>query len=345
MKTIWSAILTCFLLFMILISCKKGDTSGNKEKIFVLAEITAGDSVVVPIGKSLLAGNGETIAFEKLSVASVLLSETGGPGIPLYRNTSADYLSNPASVYTGQNIIKPDQSYSLKVSVPGLSSVNAVTHVPSSFSVHDISAKNKDWKGKELLEFSFAITDQASQKNYYMFEAVKQLVRLDEYFFWQGVKYDYNSAEGQQVYEQASSGQDIKIFKDTIPTNHYLRLNIYTGDANTDNEEFSGSLDSAFHRIFLTDSFFNGGTYATAIGVDKTYFEASGSNQKGRVLIRIKSISRELYDYLTLYEKYRSEFGVLPPSVLSSPAGNIVNGLGVFGGSFKKEFVFYYDDL
>lgn len=345
MKTTLSTTLAGFLLVITFISCKKQDAQNPKENVFVLAEITAGDSTVIPVGKSQNAGNGETVAFEKTPDASVLLSESGGASSLLHWNNSADYFSNPASVYTGQNIIKPDHSYSLEVSVSGLPTANAVTHVPSSFSVHDVSVDNNEWNGRELLQLSFAITDEASQKNYYMFEAVKQLVQLNEYFFWQGVKYDYNSAEGQQVYQQASSGQNIEIHKDTVPTSHYIRLNIYTGDTNTDNDEFSGSLDSAFHRIFLTDSLFNGGTYATTIGVDKTYFEASSPDQKGRVLIRIKSISKELYDYLPLYEKYRSEFGVLPPSGMSFPAANIANGLGVFGASFKKEFVFYYDDL
>lgn len=345
MKTTLSTALVTCLLFMNLISCKKQSQFNQSENVFVLAEITAGDSAVIPIGKSQNAGNGEMVAFEKLPGASVLLSESGGSSTFLHWNNSADYLSNPASVYTGQNVVKPDQTYSLEVTVPGLQAVNAVTRVPSSFSVHNVSVDNQERNGKEVLQFSFAITDEASQKNYYMFEAVKQLVNVNEYFFWQGVKYDYNTPVGQQVYQQASQGQNIEIYKDTIPTNHYIRLNIYTGDANTDNDEFSGSLDSAFHRIFLTDSLFSGGTYATSIGVDKTYFEATSSDQKGRVLIRIKSISKELYDYLTLYEKYRSEFGVLPPSALSSPVGNIANGLGVFGGSFKREFVFYYDEL
>lgn len=344
MKTTLSTILITLLLFMILISCKKQSQLNQKENVFVLAEITAGDSAVIPVGKSQNAGNGEMVAFEKLPGASVLLSESGGSSTLLHWNNSSDYFSNPASVYTNQNLVMPDQIYSLEVSIPRLQTVNAVTHVPSSFSVHDVSVDNKERNGREVLQFSFAITDEASQKNYYMFEAVKQLVKVNKYFFWQGVKYDYNSAAGQQAYQQAS-GQNIEIYKDTIPTNHYIRLNIYTGDANTDNDEFSGSLDSAFHRIFLTDSLFSGGTYATSIAVDKTYFEASSPDQKGRVLVRIKSISRDLYDYLTSYEKYRSEFGVLPPSALSYPVGNIANGLGVFGGSFKREFVFYYDDL
>jgi hypothetical protein len=56
-------------------------------------------------------------------------------------------------------------------------------------------------------------------------------------------------------------------------------------------------------------------------------------------------VSKELYNYLKLYEKYKTDFGSVPTNQLVSPAGNIVNGLGIFGGSAKRERIYYFDVL
>ena len=346
MKTWKLHIITCVFLYCLLVSCSKnaGGIQNEKNKIVVLAEITAGDSAIIPASKSIAVGNNNAISFEKITSASVIITDTVGNARILPWNNASDFSSNPATIFTNPVLFKPNQTYRLQVSQPGLGTVNATTHIPQSFSVQNVDVSDGSRNGKDVLQFNFTIEDNGNEKNYYIFEALKQLVYLRNYFFWQGVQYDYNTPEGQSVYQQASSQQNIDILKDTVLTNKYLRLDLFTGDANTDNGNY-GSLDSSFHRIFLTDSLFNGNSYTTSFAVDKTYFEASVPEQKGRVLVRIKSVSKELFDYLFDYERYRTEFGILPPANLSSPEGNINGGFGVFGGSYKNEWVYYYDEL
>lgn len=345
MKTWRQIIIAGFLSYSVLSSCSKtGQNSNEKSKIVVLAEITAGDSAIIPVSESAPLGNNQAISFEKITTASVTITDNAGNARRLHWNNATDFSNNAATIYTDPVVFKPDQPYSLQINQPGFETVNATTHIPQSFSVQNVTTADGSRNGNDVLEFNFTIKDNASEKNYYIFEAVKQLVTVHNYFFWQGIKYDYDSPGGQNVYEQASSQQNIDIFKDTVPTNKYIRLNLYTGDTKTDNEDFGG-LDKSFHRIFLTDSLFNGSTYTSSFDVDKTHFEAILPEEKGRVLIRIKSVSKELFDYLSMYEKYRAEFGILPPSNLLSPKGNIRNGLGVFGGSYKNEWLYYYDEL
>ena len=54
-------------------SCKKTFSSGQfvDDKLVVLAEITAGDSMEIPIGKTIKVGNGGLIRFEKVKEAQV----------------------------------------------------------------------------------------------------------------------------------------------------------------------------------------------------------------------------------------------------------------------------------
>jgi hypothetical protein len=61
--------------------------------------------------------------------------------------------------------------------------------------------------------------------------------------------------------------------------------------------------------------------------------------------LQFKLVSKELYDYLLIYEKYKTDLGALPANQLPSPPGNIQHGLGIFGGSARREKVFYFDAL
>src|SRR5438034_489444 len=89
----------------------------------------------------------------------------------------------------------------------------------------------------------------------------------------------------------------------------------------------------------------NGQSYSSQFAVSMNHFEAKNSAELGIVLIQIKGVSKDLYDYLSHYEKYKADFGSMPTSQLSSPPGNIKNGLGIFGGVSKKQWGFYFDDL
>lgn len=346
MKTRVLVSVSFFLLYILVLSCKKEvrTTNAGKNKIVVLAEITAGDSAMIPVGTSARVGNGEVIAFEKLTNASVSISSSINGTSPLAWSNSAEFANNPTAIYTYSDQFKASQTYSLAISHPGFDLLTATTQIPAPFSVQDIEFNEGGINGRDVLKLNFTISDAAEEKNYYMFEAVKQLVSVQQYFIWQGIRYDYNTAYGKEVYDVASDQENVEIIRDTILTNKFIRLNVFTSDPKTENEGFLTN-DSSYHRIFLTDSLFNGSNYLTSFSVDKTYFEAGSPEQNGRVLVRVKSINKELFDYLTSYEKYRSEFGVVPPANLASPAGNINNGLGVFGGSYKKEWIFYYDEL
>lgn len=346
MKTWGYKTIIAVFLYSVLISCRKNvqNIKNEKNKIVVLAEITAGDSAIIPVSKSIAVGNGETVSFEKITTASVTITDATGPVQTLRWNNSNVFLNNPATIYTHPALFKSNQTYSLQINQTGLETINATTHIPAPFSVSDVEADENERNGKKVLEFNFTIHDNSNEKNYYLFEALKQLVSLSEYFFWQGVKYDYNTPEGQIAYKEAKRQQSVDIFKDTVLTNKYIRLNLFTSDTQTDNEDF-GSLDSSFHRVFLSDSSFNGSNYKSSFAVDQSYFEAKVPEEKGIILIRVKSVSRELFDYLSQYEKYRTEFGIRSPASLASPSGNILNGLGVFGGSYKNEWIYYYDEL
>ena len=332
-------------LFLSFVSCKKSFNNNKLDnKLVVFAEITAEDTIRVSIGKSMLVGNGMPISFEKINNASVTITPQNQSGWPLDINTSFDYFNNPTVIYTNKNIINYNTGYLVNVKHALLGNATANTIVPGPFDVLNVNTEEDEVNSQDVLKFSFAIVDPATEKNYYIFEAVKQLVNVSDYFYWQGVRYNYNTEDGEQLYRQVEDEPGVVLAKDTMPTNKFIRLSLFTKDNNTTNGEI-GSLDSSFNRIFVTDSIFNGKTFPYEFSVSQQRFEADSPDERGWILIQVKSVSKALYDYLYLYEKYKSDFGSIPTGQLTSPPGNIGNGLGVFGGVSKREWRFYYDDL
>jgi hypothetical protein len=307
--------MTVLLLVIMLaaISCRKDpyqDQQVNNELV-ILAEITAGDSLKVPVSKSVQVGNGGIISFEKVSSASVKLAREDGRSWTLKLNTSPDYAANPASIYTGPQRPRANMTYTLQVQDPLSGTVTSHTTIPPPVHVKDVDTATEIHNGVPMLRLRFTLVDSPGANHYFVFEALKEGVR--------------------------------KSHKDTVSSNSFQRLNVFTDDGNVDNAQVS-SLDSPFRRIFLPGRIFNG-AYTTSVLVDSKYFKAGNPSDAGRVLLRLKSVSVELYNYLFWYEKYRTDIGSVPPGQLYSPPGNIQHGLGIFGGSSRRQWVYYFDDL
>src|SRR5690349_17808408 len=91
-RTAWLVLLVLFIS-----ACKKNFSSDQFEddKLVVLAEITALDTVKIPIGKTIKVENGSLIRFEKVNDATVTITEENAPSWVLQPNYSAQYMNNP----------------------------------------------------------------------------------------------------------------------------------------------------------------------------------------------------------------------------------------------------------
>ena len=146
------------------------------------------------------------------------------------------------------------------------------------------------------------------------------------------------------MYERVKNTPGLQLVRDTTSQNKFLRLYLYTQDAGSENYRID-NLANPFRRLFFEDQNFNGRSHTTQVFIDRQFFVAIDSKQKGRVLLQIKSVSKELFDYLLTYEIYKTDFGTLITNRLGSPLGNVQNGVGIFGGSAKRERVYYFDPL
>ncbi len=343
-QTGWTGIL--LLLLFTAGSCKKNflpDQSGD-DKIVILAEITAGDMARVPISKTIHAGGGNLVNFEKLNDATVTLQEGNHSKWLMKVDKSAQYADNPACVFYYRHNFKYNTFYTLEVQHPVLGNAKAVTIIPPPLPHITIDTVHSLHQGKQVLKVTLEWKDSAGRADLYIVEAVKQLIKMRRYFYFGGTRYDYDTKDGAKLFEQVKDRPGVRLLLDTLLQQKFLRLNLYSSDKNLDNFRFENP-ESAMRRMFLTDQAFNGETYKLVFSIDKDLFTASTPDQKGRILLQMKSASKDLYKYLVTYEKYKTEFGSIPANQLTSPAGNVLNGLGVFGGDTQREIVWYYDEL
>lgn len=291
-------------------ACKKDPNQDQPvdNKLVILAEISAGDSLKIPVSKTMQVGSGGIITFEKVNSASVKLARQDGRSWTLRLNTSIDYAGNPASIYTAPQKPRHNMTYSLQVQDPLSGTVTAEATVPPPIHVRSVDTATEVHNGVPMLRFSFTLVDSPGAQHFFVFEAVKELLT-----------------------------------EDTVTTNYFIRLAVHTDDVNVGNAQFS-SLDSPFRRIFLPGGVFNG-SYKTSFLIDRKYFIGDQDLALGRVLIQVKSVTADLYHYLFWYEKYRSDIGAIPLVQLYSPPGNIVNGVGIFGASSKRQWTYYFDKL
>ncbi len=331
---------------MAFFGCRKQGSPGNfiDDRLVVLAEVTAGDSIEIPVGKTIRAGSGALIGFQKVNDATVILTETNRPSWMLQPNWSAQYSANPTTVFTSRRRFQADSTYTLEVRHPALGTATASTHIPLAPRVLSIDTATEMHEGKPVLAATVNWQDAGSGDHYYVVEALKELLRINTFFYYQGMRYSFDTQEGKILYERVKSTPAVQLLRDTVSLNKFLRLYLYTRDGAAANGRID-DLSNPFRRIFFAPDVAGIRAHSTRVYIDSQFFVSADGKQKGRVLLQLKSASRELYDYLFSYEQYKTEFGTLTTTQLSSPAGNISNGVGIFGGSAKRQQVFYFEKL
>ena len=104
-------LLLCCLLIAAA-SCKKSFSTDQfvEDRLVILSEISANDSIRIPVGKSIKVGNGNLIRFDKINDARVQLQEESGAWLMLNVNYSAQYASNPSSIYSSRRRIRANSN-------------------------------------------------------------------------------------------------------------------------------------------------------------------------------------------------------------------------------------------
>ncbi|RAJ79155.1 uncharacterized protein DUF4249 [Chitinophaga dinghuensis] len=314
---------------------------GNGQpRVVVYSELTAGQTAEIRVGKSKIVQPGVDNAFDLVPDAVVqLLNRDSSLIETLGFGTDT---SNRMSVYTGKVKLNPNTFYRVKVDVPGMRTVTSFTTIPNNFKVDLLDTSRTILNGRPVLQFHLTIHAQPGQRQYIVMEALKQSAQLDSFFTYNGVR--YSVAEYEDLYERVKDQPGVVITKDTTFLNDYLRIPVYTQDENADNNQIGG-LNENYNSILFTQL---GKPFTTNLYINAT---ALSSNQveaiapKGRVLVYVKSVSKEYYDFLLTYEKVKRNPGLNSLIQAVQLRNNTVGGLGVVGGTNQILYQLYYDVL
>lgn len=306
----------------------------------VYSELVANGIPEVRVGKSKPVGPGIDNSFELVENADVQLMDKNGQVLETL--SYAPDSSNAMGLYRGITTLDPGKNYKVQVQVPGVKPVTAMASIPPPFKVELLDTLRTMLNGRAVLRFHFTVYPLPGVRQYVVMEALKQSVTVDTTFTYQGVK--YRKSEHETLYEQVKNMPDINAKKDSFFLNDYLRIPCYTQDENADNNQIGGLNENYNSILFnqagkpLTTYF-----YINATALSSNPVEAIAP--VGRVLVYVKSVSKEYYDFLLTYEKVKRNPGLNSLIQAIQLRSNTQGGLGIVGGSYQKLYYLYYDVL
>lgn len=339
-----SLLLTALLLVWLGSSCTKElklPDINAKKQIVLLGELIAGDTVHIRGGQSVPLSNGSVLAFETPASLSIEMQEPPGNPWILTGNSDKWTKSLYTLAFSSPRKITPGSGYVLKASGATLGSAVCNVTIPLSFSGTVQDTQTVSYSGAQLLRARIQLQDDPAVKNYYVIEAIKRYMSVDGVFTYNG--HNCQVSANKTLYDSLkNAGALPPVTWDTTFTGDAARINIYTDDGATENVKLSNPL-SLNRRILITDQTFSGLGYTTRVYLDKTLLRATSDSMKGELIIQVKSVSADYFNYLKYYEMYEPSTGYTSLSQPVKIDGNVTDGLGMIGGVFLHEYCYIFD--
>jgi len=312
-----------------------------KKQIVLLGELIGGDTVHIRVGQSVPLSNGSILAFQTPSGLSIDMKEQ--ISAPWLLTSSADKWTK--SLYTlafsSSHTVVPGYTYQLNASSTTLGNAACNVYIPPPFSSSIVDTQTVLYFGSHMLRTQVQLQDDGNAANYYVIEAIKRYMSIDGMFTYksQACKVSAN----RQLYDSLKKAGSLPpVTWDTTFRGDAARINIYTDDDATENIKLSNAL-SLNRRILLSDETFKGQSYTTRVYLDKTYFQSATDTSKGQLMILVKSVSADYFNYLKYYEMYEPSTGFTSLSQPVKIEGNVTGGLGMIGGVYQHQYCYLFD--
>lgn len=330
------------LLVIMFASCNKTlklPDVGVERKIVLLGELIANDSAYMRAGQSVPLTSSSSLKFELLNGLTITMEDNTGTSVLL--NGYIDDLSSTLYTlpYSSVSKIQAGNTYNITATHIKMGTAKATVQIPDAFNAITTSIENTLYASDSAIKINIQIHDPSASQNYYVIEAVKQIMDVKGFF-----KYNGNwllIASNKYLYDQEKANGNIEERYDTTYHKNYLRNLVYTEDINAENAIVKSNTE-ANRRILLRDRAFNGQSYNTTIYIAIDLMDSL--YQKGRLLLQIKSVSQPYFMYLKRYDEQIDQGGM---NTLGQPVkveGNITNGVGIVGGVYKNEYIIRHDN-
>lgn len=241
---------------------------------------------------------------------SLSIGDTGKPravtnGVIRIKDENGQLLTtlahNIEGFYRGtQALPQAGKSYQVEVEAPGYTTVTSQGSVPNPTPITVQDTMRTTFLGEQVVSLNVTLNDPPGDENYYVFDVQALL---------------YDSAD--VLFDQ-------------------YELYTYSLEVNLDMDGL-GDENSSFQRIYMKDDAIQGQQYSVNLMVGvanlpEIIADPYSGFERADLLVRVRTVSKELYQYLRSYDRYRN-YSFDP--TFSQPVqvfSNIENGFGVFGG-------------
>lgn len=317
-------------------SCEKDlDIAGaGEQKIVLLGELVAGDSIYLRAGASTVIKSGAVINEALIQDLDISVNENNGTSISLSgHEDDLSFTEHTLAFFSGRQS-KAGSTYAVTASHPELGVAHTSITIPEAFEASVVNTAVVDFKGESCVQMDIQINDNAG-KNYYVVELLQQPFSVEPSFLFNGQW--IKTSENFEIYDSLqNAGVVVAERLDTFAMRMFNRITCYTTDAQSEHL-LNGNSNTQCRRVLLDDKGFNGSVHHTTV-----FIPVSQLIEGYRTLIQVKSVAEDYFIYLKGYEQYDPFSGFSETNTPVRLTGNITNGVGMIGGVFKREFIYYF---
>lgn len=309
--------------------------ASEHQKIVLLGELVADDSVYLRAAASTAVQSGATINESLIQNLSISVKDKDGNNILLSGREDDLSITEHTLAFSSGEQSKAGNTYTVTASHPELGIANANITIPNAFNASITNIANTDFNDESCLQMDIRINDNA-EKNYYVVEVLQQPFSVEPSFFFNG-KW-IKTSENFETYDSLqNAGVTTPERLDTFSIYMYNRLTYYTTDAQSEHL-LNGNGNTLCRRVLLYDKAFNGSVHPASIFIPKSQLL-----EGYRTVLQVKSVAEDYFIYLKGYEQYDPFSGFSDTNTPVRITGNIRNGVGMIGGVFKREFIYYFN--
>jgi hypothetical protein len=312
--------------------------STENQKIVLLGELVAGDSMRIRAGMSTVIQSGAMMNEELIQNLSINIKDEANNTTQLSGAEDDLSITEHTVSFSSGRLIQADNKYEVIANHAELGTASANVIIPNPFNANITDTLSTEYNGESCLQVNIQINDN-TEKNFYVVEVLQQPFSVESAFFFNGQW--LKTSENFSLYDSLiNAGVTVEEKLDSFYTQMLNRITFYTTDAQSEHL-LNGNSKTLCRRFLLYDKSFNGSTHLTSILLPKSQlnpFPGSGL----RTLIQVKSVAEDYFLYLKGYEQYDPFSGFSNTNSPVRLTGNITNGVGMIGGVFKREFTYQF---
>ncbi len=311
---------------------------GGSKKITMLGELVVGDSFYLRAGQSIALSINSTLRFQLLQDISVSVKDSAGK-VFLLNGYTDSFAQRMYTLPFSNNIATvAGQQYTITATHNTLGTATAIVNMPQQIKATVTDTASVKYGQDSTLRVKLKIKDVFASTDYYVIEALMQKAVATPYFLYNGSWVKISDA--RDAYESLRSSGNVVTKVDTVYYRDYIRQALYTADPYSENIYDVGSFTRS-KRVLLKDLRFNGNDYETTVFVVKTPENLFAPDSSlGRVIVYVKSVSKEYFDFLKSYETYDPSTGYNSFQQPVKIQGNVNNGMGIIGGVSQVTYTY-----